>query len=313
MEKLSSILVVANRNEADWSLLAKAVLLARGIRARIHLFACNAEHAYVLRHAYDSRGVDNARRSSAAECCAYLETLRASVRPADVEIFVDAACDSPLYSAIVQKALAIRADLVMKSPAGAHPLCRFTLDPNDWQLMRACPATLMLVRGRSWAPQPRFAAMVDISDQEIPQLAEAIVHTSEYFSLACDGSLDVIYGDRGNSSEPARATLSDLAHEYRIDPAHVHTVGGDPDVTLPEFAAQRDYDALALGALTHRKGLAALVGTLTARLVDALECDFILVKPETGDRTSEERADPLVTGGRERPVAGSQHVDPRVG
>ena len=31
-------------------------------------------------------------------------------------------------------AVAVRADLVMKSPSGAHPQRRFTLDSNDWQL-----------------------------------------------------------------------------------------------------------------------------------------------------------------------------------
>ncbi len=293
MDKLTSILVVANRNEADQNLLAKAVRLAKGIGARIHLFACNAEQAYVLSHAYDSRGVENARLASITECRAYLETLRRSVQPVDVEISVDAACESPLCAAIVRKALAIRADLVMKSPSGAHPLRPFTLGSNDWELMRACPVTLMLIRARKWAPQPRFAAMVDLSDRETPQLARAIVHTSEYFMVACHGGLDLIYGDRGESGDAGRATLQGLAHEYRIEAAQVHTVSGDPDVTLSEFAAQRDYDALVLGALTHRKGLAALVGTLTARLVDALDCDFILVKADTQDR-SEQCVDPLV-------------------
>ena len=48
---------------------------------------------------------------------------------------------------------------------------------------------------------------------------------------------------------------------------------------LPGFAKRRSYDAMLLGALTHRAGVTAQVGTLTSKLVDALECDFILVKP----------------------------------
>jgi hypothetical protein len=34
-----------------------------------------------------------------------------------------------------------------------------------------------------------------------------------------------------------------------------------------------------MGALTHRKGLSLLVGTLTGKLVEAVDCDFVLVKP----------------------------------
>ncbi|HEY7878056.1 MAG TPA: hypothetical protein VIC55_07515 [Gemmatimonadaceae bacterium] len=38
-------------------------------------------------------------------------------------------------------------------------------------------------------------------------------------------------------------------------------------------------DLIVLGALTHRKTLRALVGTLTGRLTDTLDIDFLLVKP----------------------------------
>jgi len=44
------------------------------------------------------------------------------------------------------------------------------------------------------------------------------------------------------------------------------------------FAAHR-YDVLVLRAVTHREGLAPLVGSLTGKLVELLDCDFILVKP----------------------------------
>jgi universal stress protein E len=56
---------------------------------------------------------------------------------------------------------------------------------------------------------------------------------------------------------------------------------GIAEDTLPAFAASKEFDVLVMGALTRRRGLAALVGTLTSKLVDALDCDFVLVKPET--------------------------------
>jgi hypothetical protein len=37
-----------------------------------------------------------------------------------------------------------------------------------------------------------------------------------------------------------------------------------------------------LGALSHRESLTSLVGQMTGRLVEALTCDFILVKPPGG-------------------------------
>jgi hypothetical protein len=65
----------------------------------------------------------------------------------------------------------------------------------------------------------------------------------------------------------------------------IHVLSGEPEVALPLFAADRGYDAVVMGALTHREGLSDLVGTLTSKLVERLDCDFVLVKPE-GYRTS---------------------------
>jgi hypothetical protein len=59
----------------------------------------------------------------------------------------------------------------------------------------------------------------------------------------------------------------------------VYVLAGDAEVSLPKFAGQNAYDAILLGALTHRPGYTAQVGTLTGRLVEALGCDFLLVKP----------------------------------
>jgi universal stress protein E len=187
MDKLTSILVVTNRINADGTLLAKAVLLARRVGARIHLFHCDAELANVLRHSYDTQETEKAWQASVSDHRCYLEALRASMHAPDLDISLDAACDGPLYEAIIKKVLQVRPDLVMKNPSGTHPLRRFALDSNDWQLMRACPVTLMLVRGKIWAEPPRFAALVDVSVQETPHLAQTIVHTSEYFALGCQG------------------------------------------------------------------------------------------------------------------------------
>jgi universal stress protein E len=288
MNKLDSILVVANRNNTDRPLLAKAVLIARSsLRAKIHLFYCDSELAYSLRHSYDTSAVEKAWLESLSERLDYLETLRGWASAPDVDISVDAACDSPLYEGVVRKIRELRPDLVMKSASGAHPLRRLTLGDNDWQLMRACPATFMLVRGREWRVPPRFAAFVDVSDQETPRLAEEIIHTSEYFNLGCGGELDVVYTERGGAgaARVERAEeLRRLAREYRIGAEYVHVLEGDPDVTLPEFATRQCYDALVLGALTHRNGIAALVGTLTGKLVDSIDSDFILVKGATPDQ-----------------------------
>lgn len=285
MRKITSILVIANRDESDKPLLEKAVHLARRLGARIELFTCDSEHAYIMRRAYDDTGVEKAWLNSFSESCEYLETLCQAIGAADVSIAVDAVCDSPHYQAVVDKVRACRPDLVMKCTSGAHPLRRFTLDSNDWELMRACPATLVLSRGKSWGSAPRFAAMVDVSDQEACGLPESIAATASLLANACGGEVEMAYGEQDiavRESASHTAKLRALAAANNVGSERVHVLPGNPEEALAGFAAQEGFDAIILGALSHREELTSLVGRLTGRLVEALTCDFVLVKaPQT--------------------------------
>jgi universal stress protein E len=279
--KIKSILVVANRDDSDKALLEKAVRLARRLGARIELFVCDSEHAYTMRHAYDPTGVEQAWLSSFSDSCDYLETLSQAVHAPDVSILVDAVCDSPHYQAVVEKVRSCRPDLVMKSTAGAHPLRRFTLDSNDWELMRACPTTLLLSRGKQWGAHPRFTAMVDVSQEEIPSLPESIVSTADQLARACGGEVNVVYGEADSTAPEAASRVmrvEAVASACHIGGAQVHVLDGDPSRSLSRFAAKQPCDAVVLGALSHRESLTSLVGELTGKLVEALTCDFVLIK-----------------------------------
>lgn len=283
MEKLTSILVVIDPADETRHVVAKAMVLARHFGARLELFLCDSEHAYSLQHAYDPTGVEEARRACVATGQGYLEAIRRSLAE-DVVITTHVACQSPLYEAVVRRALETRPDLVIKSAAGHHPLQRFTLDANDWQLARTCPVPLMLTRGRPWSAQPHFAAAVDMSDPDGVGLARSIMQTAGFLALGCRAEFDVVYSDRQNEDSAAHQALTRslgrLVNEFRVGNERVHVLRGEAEDTLPVFSAQRDYDVLVLGALTRRRGISALIGTLTSKLVDALECDFVLVKPE---------------------------------
>jgi universal stress protein E len=285
VKKLTSILVVVERSDYAHRGLAKAVVLARHFGARLELFLCDAEHAHQLRRLYDPRGVEEAKAACLADARRYLESMSHFVAARDIEIELDVACESPMYEGVLRKVLRSRPDLVIKTLDASGPSEKANLNASDWQLVRTCPVPLMITRGHPWHPLPRFAAAVDVSSEESPGMSRAILHTAEYLALGCKAELDVIYSERGPTghgvhSRALRETaLRSLAHEFRVDAEHVRLLCGEPAQTLPRFVSEHDYDVLALGALTHRRALAALVGTLTRSLLDTLECDFVLVKP----------------------------------
>ena len=282
MKLPAHILAVLDHSDSDSILIAKAATLVRQLDARLELFLCDAEHAYALKHEYEPRHNEQARQACLAEATQYLNKLRASVELRDIDTSVSAACESPLFEGIVHQVLQSRPDLVIKHARSTQPADGAVFDPNDWQLMRKCPTTLILTRGRRWHTPPRFAAAVDISAHETPGLALSILRTAQVLRAVHGGMLDVLYVERGRRNDGNREThaaaLLKLAEQSHVDQDDLHILTGNPEQILPAYIREHDYDVLALGALTHRQGAVKLVGALTSKLVDAVDCDFVLVK-----------------------------------
>jgi universal stress protein E len=283
MKALTSILVVVDRGPAAADAVAKAVHLAESFDAKVELFMCDGERAYALSQAYVPTGVEEARRSCIESAHLHLDGLRSSVGATQVPISVDAQCESPLYESIVRKVVREKPDLVIKCAAATSGRTKVGFDATDWQLMRTCPAALMLTRGRRWRELPRFAAAIDVSGTESAGLARDILEAAHLLTGCSGGELDVLYAESPDLADAEREAgahaLDELVGTVSGSGSAVHILAGNPEVSLPVFAKRHAYDAMFLGALTHRPGLTAQVGTLTSRLVEALECDFILVKP----------------------------------
>ncbi len=289
-----SILVSVDCNEENvWPTLGKAAQLGRGFGAGLQLFLCDAERAYALKHEYDPRGVERARELSIEESLRYLDSLRASMGADDLNITTAASCESPLYEGVVREVLQSRPDLVIRCAGGGNGATRrrefISVSPTatDWALVRTCPVPVMLARGRPWKPQPVIGAAVDVSADEPAELTICILQMADLLGKALNGRVEVLYSDESADSRDTRsvqdrvALLRERIRQAGVQPDEVHVLTGDAASTLPQFAAGRDYDLLMLGALSHRRQLADLVGTLTIRLIESLDCDFLLVKPAT--------------------------------
>ncbi len=282
MKDLTSILVVLDRSARDTLLVTKALVLARELNARIELFSCDAEHPYLLQHAYERGAIDAARQNSIADLYDRLRRFSHLATAQNVAVSIDVVCESPLYEGIVHKVFRSCPDLVMKAAASEGSAGPPALDSSDWQLVRTCPVPLMLSRGGTWSPRPRFVAAVDVS-RETPGLLERILRSAAYLSAGCRGELDLVFSERSGDDAPtgkAHATkLRKLSQELHLGADRVWALAGDPAATLPAFVAKQRPDVLVLGALTHQRPAPGLVGTLTRKLIDTLNCDFILLRP----------------------------------
>jgi universal stress protein E len=285
MKKIESILVAIERDGNSRQVVAKAVTLARRLGARLELFLGNAEYAYVQRHQYDTGALASVREACLSDSRAYLQELWKSLAANDLSVAIDAACESPGYEGIVHKVQRSSPDLVIRGMSEGVRGAGRALDPGDWELVRTCPAPLLLTRGKPWKQPPAFAAAIDIAAEESLALTRSILRCVERLAIDCEGTVDVLYAHPLAPATPERiasdrAALAERVREAGVQqPRELFVVGGEASAAIPRFVERHAYDLVALGALTHRKALTALVGTLTGRLLERLDSDVLLVKP----------------------------------
>jgi nucleotide-binding universal stress UspA family protein len=258
MEKLTSILAAVEHPDSSTAVLDKAVALARHFDARVELLVIHPMN----RTAFLPR--------SAALAYPHV-TVRAVSRAGE-----------SVHAALLREVQDRQPDLLIKSPAGAHALRRWTLADNDWQLSQQCPVPLMLTTAKPWAKSLRLAASVDVSDADNVEIARSVLHTAGFLALGCHGNLDVLYTERERHDEFIRmeraVRLAQLVREFHVGCERLQMFEGSPDKRLPPLFAARQYDLLVLGSVSHRRGLGEALRSLTSRLAESTTGDVVLVK-----------------------------------
>ena len=118
------------------------------------------------------------------------------------------------------------------------------------------------------------------ADAGASRFADSIMQFAQRLILGCHGQLEMVYSEPSEDRElvELRAReMTALCERYKVASRQAHILKGDPHARLAAFLSPQPYDAIVMGATTHRWGLAAALNPLTSRLVDALRCDMILV------------------------------------
>lgn len=281
MEKLTTILAVAERADEIPTVLEKSSAIAHAFGARVEFLVADAEMA----------------RATAA-----CKALHGNPEVTLCSLHRDS---ESLSHIILRRVLATEPDLVVKAPAGAHPLRRWTLDDNDWFLANACPVPLLLARPQKWGIPVRFAAAVDVADDTQEDLVQAILRSACCFALGVHGELEVLYSEREQTDQRVRmertVRLARHVRESHLGCERILRFEGPPQQALPAHAAERRYDVLVVGAQTRRDAVADFIPRTTCRLVEATLGDVLIVK---------QPIQPAATSGRQRSLReqGADHI-----
>ncbi|MFZ9653267.1 MAG: hypothetical protein ACO3A8_07960 [Steroidobacteraceae bacterium] len=236
MNRMSFIVVVAERASGSNVAVHKAVMIARHFGAHIELFTCEDEHgiAYAAGAAADA-----ARASRLAESRRFLEALRGSVSARDVTLSIQAACAPTVSAGICRHVRIVKPSLVIKSftDAGVQPAPLPSI--TDLNLIRACSAPLLLTYGRSWSPSPKICALLAAESKLARGDAAELMAAAEHLAEGCHGELEVLregQGEEALARHVAKQRIDVIvvaAHDRALTDTFAGAVGCDVLIVPP--------------------------------------------------------------------------------
>jgi universal stress protein E len=302
MKAIRRILVAVKDPDAkQLPAVEKAVQLARASGASIELFHAIAEPVYADFELTDE-SLQDLKASRAARYWSRLERIAIRLRRQNLNVRSCADWDFPTYEAIVRRALAVKADLIVAECHAAKRFAPWLLHFTDWELIRTSPLPVLLVRTEYRYERPIVLAAVDPGHAHakpsgldpvilneasgMAKLLSGTAHAMHAFfpgpldvpasQIVRDARADVLYT---KVEKRARAAFERCAARGHIPRARQHLVKQNPVVAIPETAKEVGADIVVMGAVS-RSGLKRLfIGNTAERVLNHVHCDVLVVKP----------------------------------
>jgi len=225
----------------------------------------------------------------------WLDSLVQSLRDLGYTIETRVIVFDRLYEAIIRRAAVLHADLIFK-PLRQHGFLRRALfSATDWNLVRCCPAPLLLINHASAIHRKPVIAAVDVDTKDVVhqelnqivlsqarQLADLLgstVHLVNAYSLSAyigaGSAADQVI--RLKQKNQLKSALS-MAAKYQVAADQVHLREGAADIVINDLAREIDAGVIVLGTVA-RSGISGLfIGNTAESIMEHTQSDVVAVK-----------------------------------
>jgi len=302
VRKLKRILVpVSGLQMRPSGAIRKAAQLARKAGCEIELFHAIATPVAVELSYAPSHRIEKVKAATRSASLATLERLAVPLRRLGLKVSTAAIWDYPPYEAIIRRAVATKAALIVTQSHDRHRAAGL-LGYTDWALLRLSPMPVLLVKSPRLYRRPTILAAVDPEHPEAKSSAldRRILENAAGFSRALSGSLRVVHAYIPEPHLPppgvnltnifpvsalraaerqARAVFESDLVKRTVPSARRHLVAGSPPAVIASVARKTRSAVVVLGSVS-RSGLKRLfIGNTAERVLDDLRCDVLVVKP----------------------------------
>jgi nucleotide-binding universal stress UspA family protein len=274
MQAIRSLLVVIEPEQAESLALKRAKLIAGVTQAHLHLLVCDKKH--------DHAGL--------------LSGLKSSLLEEGYSVTTEQAWNESLHETIIDVQQAEGCGLVIKQHFPDNPLKKALLTPADWKLLRYCPTPVLLVKtSKPWTGGVILAA-IDVGNTDgehrtlhaaivdhgfdIASLAKAQLHVISAHPSPMLSAADPVFQLRETIEARYREQCKAFQTEFDIDDDHLHIEEGPADVLIPHIAHRLQASVTVIGTVARTGLSGALIGNTAEVVLDSLESDVLVLKPD---------------------------------
>jgi universal stress protein E len=282
---------------------AKVIQLAKAFDAKLELFHALNDPLFIELAQLGDNSVDSLRERVEGEARIPLVRLCATAHKHGVQAGCSAEWDYPPHEAIVRRAAASDADLIVAECHRGGRTRPWLIHLTDWELLRTSPLPVLLLKNGKPYRRPLTLAAVDPAHAHAKphDLDAQIVASATQISKALRGALHLMHAnyptivgvDPGKSrasatwstltyeelKEQERETFDDLRAACGVRRTRAHLVDGNPAVGIPRVARELGAGIVVMGALSRSGLMRVLIGNTAEQILEALPCDVLVVKP----------------------------------
>lgn len=280
----------------------KAAQLAHATGAALEIFHSIADPVYIDGLGVASQNLAALKSSSRSHYLKRLEAIAVPLRRQGLKVSTAAEWDYPVFEAIVRRAEATHADLIVAERHATRHVAPWLLRFTDWELLRLSPVPVLLVKNPRAYKRPVVLASVDPSHTfaKPSRLDDEILRQAQAITGALRGTLHVVHAyvpmpiglPAVDYSAPnvtqrieahvraqARAGFERVLRSSAIPRARRHLVARHPIDAIAKVARDVGSSIVVMGAVS-RSGLKRMfIGNTAERVLDHLSCDVLVVKP----------------------------------
>ncbi len=288
---IKKVLVVIEPDHETQPALDKVMMLARNADFDITLIASDYTDYLIEGYYFDAADLSRLRAEYLDERRAALEALAEPIRAKGHNVSTKAVWGHPGFQAVVNEVEEQQIDLVVSHTRKHGALSRLFLTNDDWHLVRSCPAPLLLVKEKEWTDDTVVLAAVDPKharhkplglDHKILDIALVAgeLLNNETHVVHSYGQLPFAGVYPGDAEASHKKAFEELLADYNLPEEQQHLIEESPEFGLKQIEKKLQPNMIVMGAISRNVLTEVFIGSTTEKVIDYLECDVLLVKPD---------------------------------